>query len=153
MKIYFDACCVNRLTDDQTQERVVREGEAIEELIGLATSGGHVWVGSVVLEAEIARNPDAERRADAQALLEFVEQIVRLDDGIVARARKLQGAGFSEFDALHIACAESAQVDIFLTTDDRLLRRANRLNRELAVRVLNPVFFLEEVKNAAPRND
>ncbi|MBV9759062.1 MAG: PIN domain-containing protein [Acidobacteriaceae bacterium] len=153
MKIYFDACCVNRLTDDQTQERVVREGEAIEELIGLATSGGDVWVGSVVVEAEIARNPDAERRADAQALLEFVKQVVRLDDGIVARARKLQGTGFSEFDALHIACAESAQVDVFLTTDDRLLRGANRLNRELAVRVLNPVSFLEEVKNAAQRND
>jgi len=141
------------LTDDQTQERVVREGEAIEELIGVATGGGNVWVGSIVLEAEIARNSDAERRADAQALLEFVEQVVRLDDGIVARARKLQGTGLSEFDALHIACAESAQVDIFLTTDDRLLRRANRLKRELAVRVLNPVSFLEEVKNAAPRND
>lgn len=153
MKIYLDACCVNRLTDDQSQDRIVREAEAIEELIGLATTGGRVWVGSVVLEAEIARNPDAERRADAQALLQFVSQVVGLDDGIVARARKLQSEGFSEFDALHIACAESAQVDSFLTTDDRLLRRANRLNRELAVRVLNPVFFLEEVKNAAPRND
>src|SRR5579875_1570941 len=153
MKIYFDACCMNRLTDDQSQERIVQEAEAIEKLIGLATSGGRVWVGSVVLEAEIARNPDAERRADAQALLEFAGQVVRVDDGIVARARKLQGAGFSEFDALHIACAESAQVDVFLTTDDRLLRRANRLNREVAVRVLNPVSFLQEVRNAAPRDD
>ena len=153
MKIYFDACCVNRLTDDQSQERIVHEAEAIEELIGLATSGGRVWVGSVVLEAEIARNSDAERRADAQALLEFVGQVVGLDDGIVARGRKLQGVGFSEFDALHIACAESARVDVLLTTDDRLLRRANRLKQELAVRVLNPVSFLEEVKNAVSRND
>ena len=153
MKIYFDACCVNRLTDDQSQERIVREAEAIEELIGLATSGGHVWVGSVVLEAEIARNPDVERRADAQTLLEFVTQVVGLDDEIVARGRKLEGVGFSEFDALHIACSESAQVEVFLTTDDRLLRRASRLNREVAVRVLNPVSFLQEVKNATPRDD
>jgi hypothetical protein len=32
----------------------MREAEAIEEMIGLATSGGDVWVGSVVLEAEPA---------------------------------------------------------------------------------------------------
>lgn len=153
MKIYFDACCVNRLTDDQRQERVLREAEAIEKLIGLVTSESNVWVGSVVLEAEISRNPDSERRADAETLVAFAKPVIKLDDGIVARARKLQSAGFSEFDALHIACAESAQADAFLTTDDRLLRRANRLPDQLAVRVLNPVSFLEEVTNANRRND
>jgi predicted nucleic acid-binding protein len=152
MKIYFDACCISRLTDDQSQARVLQEAEAIAQLIGFATSESNLWVGSVVLQAEISRNPDSERRADAETLLTFIKQVVKLDDGIVTRAHQLRGAGFSEFDALHLACAEAGHVDVFLTTDDRLVRRANRLQNRLAVRVLNPLSFLEEVQNANPRN-
>jgi predicted nucleic acid-binding protein len=153
MRIYFDSCCVNRLTDDQSQQRILREAEAVEELIGFSTRESNIWVASVVLEAEIARNPDRDRREDARALLAFVKQVVKLNDEIVSRARQLRNAGFSEFDSLHLSFAENAQVDIFLTTDDRLVRRANRDREKLAIRVLNPVSFLEEVKNANPRND
>lgn len=153
MKIYFDACCVNRLTDDHSQERILREAEAIEVLIGYATREPNVWVGSVVLEAELSRNPDSDRRADAQELLTFVRQVITLDDRIVVRARDLQTMGFSQFDALHLACAETGQVDIFLTTDDRLIRTAHRASRKLAIRVLNPVSFWEEVKDASTRNE
>lgn len=153
MKIYFDACCLNRLTDDHSQERILREAEAIEALIGLAASEPNIWVGSFVLEAELSRNPDSDRREDAEALLTFVKQVVKLDDAIVVRARELQTAGFPEFDALHLACAEAGQVNIFLTTDDRLIRTARRASSKLAIRVLNPVSFWEEVKNANPRND
>jgi predicted nucleic acid-binding protein len=150
MKIYFDACCVNRLTDAHSQERVLHEAEAIEALMGLATSEPNVWVGSVVLEAELSRNPDPDRREDAEALLTFVKQVVELDDVTIVRARALQTAGFSEFDALHVACAETGQADVFLTTDDRLIRAAGRASTNLAIRVLNPVSFWEEVKNAFP---
>jgi len=153
MRIYFDACCVNRLTDDQTQERILREAEAIEKLIGFATAESNTWVGSAVLEAEIARNPDVGRREDAQVLLAFAKQVVKPDRGIVIRGRELSEMGFSEFDALHLACAEAGRADVFLTTDDRLIRRANRWANRLAVRVLNPVSFLGEVKNANPRNE
>jgi predicted nucleic acid-binding protein len=152
MKLYFDACCVNRLTDDQIQPRIAREAEAVAELVGFASSAENVWVSSVVLEAEISRNLDAERRADAESLLTFARDRVKLDHQIVERARVLQADGFSEFDALHVACAESAEVQIFLTTDDRLVRKAERMGTRLAVRVQNPVSFLEEVRNANPRN-
>jgi predicted nucleic acid-binding protein len=84
-----------------------------------------VWVGSVVLEAELSRNPDSDRRTDAQELLTFVKQVIKLDDNIVLRARDLQTRGFAEFDALHLACAETGQVHIFLTTDDRLIGAAS----------------------------
>ena len=153
MRLYFDACCVSRLTDNSSQERIHREAEAIEKLIGFATNDPNVWVGSSVLEAEIARNPDSDRRGDGQALLQFVEQIVKLDDIVISRARELQAAGFSEFDALHIACAERGKAEVLLTTDDRLVRRAKRKLGQLSVRVLNPVSFLEELDNAGARND
>lgn len=50
---------------------------------------------------------------------------------IGTRADQLRGAGFSEFDALHLKCAEGAHVGVFLTTDDHLVRRANRLQAGL----------------------
>ncbi len=105
------------------------------------------------LEAEITRNPNSERREDAEALLTFVRQTIRLDDIIIDRARGLQSLGSSAFDAMHLACAESGAAEIFLTTDDRLVRRATHHSDKLIFRVLNPLSFLEELKNAGATND
>jgi hypothetical protein len=43
---------------------------------------------------------------------------------------------FMVFDALHLTCAESGGADVFLTTDDRLRRRAARLVDVLQVRLV-----------------
>jgi hypothetical protein len=40
---------------------------------------------------------------------------------------------------LHLACAEQAQVDGLLTTDDRFIRRVHRGLGDSAIRVENPV--------------
>jgi predicted nucleic acid-binding protein len=53
--------------------------------------------------------------------------------------------GFRTYDALHLACAEQATVDVFLTTDDRVLRIATRHTAQLQVRVANPLEWLLEV--------
>lgn len=113
MKVYFDACCVNRLSDDQTQERIRKEAEAIEALLGFATREPNKWVASVVLAAEIERNPSSDRREDAQAVLSFAQDTIPLDDKVIRRAQELEGLGLSTFDALHVACAERGEVDVF----------------------------------------
>ena len=59
------------------------------------------------------------------------------------RGMQLEGLGFKRRDALHLACAESAEVDIFLTTDDRLLRRAKRYQMQLYTQVENPYIWLQ----------
>ncbi len=56
-------------------------------------------------------------------------------------------------DAIHLACAESAEVDVFLTTDDRLLKKAKRIGKILKVRVANPVHWLMEVLGSEKNND
>jgi len=60
----------------------------------------------------------------------------------------LEAWGFSAFDALHLACAESGEVDVFLTTDDRLLRKAGTYAKQLRVRVENPLTWLREVSKS-----
>jgi predicted nucleic acid-binding protein len=53
--------------------------------------------------------------------------------------------GFRTYDALHLACAEQSGVDVFLTTDDRVIRTATRYAEKLQVRVVNPLDWLMEV--------
>ena len=53
--------------------------------------------------------------------------------------------GFKFYDALHIALAEAANVNVMLTTDDRLLRRALRYKDELRLTVENPVTWFMNV--------
>ncbi|AOC54880.1 MAG: hypothetical protein IM486_19405 [Microcystis sp. M114S2] len=46
--------------------------------------------------------------------------------------------GFKFYDALHLAFAEAGGADIFLTTDDRLLRKAQQYRDSINVMVENP---------------
>jgi predicted nucleic acid-binding protein len=78
-------------------------------------------------------------------MTDFIKQIIETGDEEAQRARELQQEGFQTFDALHIACAESANVDIFLSTDDRLLKTAKRASGRLRVRIENPLVWIEEI--------
>ena len=78
-------------------------------------------------------------------MLSGVHGTVALTDAAVTRAQELKGMGFRTYDALHLACAEEARVDVFLTTDDRVFRLATRQTEPLKVRVANPLDWLLEV--------
>jgi predicted nucleic acid-binding protein len=147
LRIYLDGCCLNRLTDDQSQTRVREEAEAVERILRLVQAGRATWVSSRVLEIEIGRNPDPERRDDVLALLGFVKEVIVPQFKDKARAEAIEQLGFGEFDAFHLACAEHAGADVFLTTDDDLLRRARRHAQALRVRVENPVSWYQEFES------
>ena len=144
MRVYLDACCLNRLTDDQGQLRVRNEAEAVEVVLRAVREGKATWASSTVLEIEISRNPDADRRRDVVALLNLANEVLVPGPRLAERAAFLQTLGFGTFDALHLACAEQGQVDVFLTTDDGLMRRAMRCAKALRTRVRNPVSWCQE---------
>ena len=75
----------------------------------------------------------------------FTKQVVEIKQKELGRARELEKIGFSGFDAIHLACAESGNADIFLTTDDRLLKKAKRYSKKIRVRVMNPLDWLKEM--------
>ena len=137
---------MNRLTNDQSQARVRNEAEAVEGILRLVCEGRATWVSSTALEIEISRNPDADRRRDVAALLAFSSEAVVPRRRSAERAAFLQKLGFGAFDALHLASAEHGQADVFLTTDDGLLRRAARYRDELRIHVQNPVSWYREVE-------
>ena len=45
MKVYLDACCLNRPFDDQTQPRVRLEAEAISLILEKLHQAEWEWVG------------------------------------------------------------------------------------------------------------
>jgi len=144
MRLYLDVCCLNRPFDDQTQGRIRLEAEAVLLILGRCEAAEWEWISSEVVDVEIGRTPDPERRRRTSHLSEHAHQRVRVAQQQIERAETLSSWGFGAYDALHIACAESGAVDVFLTTDDTLLRRASTLVHELRVRVCNPLVWLSE---------
>jgi predicted nucleic acid-binding protein len=147
LRIYLDACCLSRLTDDQSQARVHAESDAIEHILRMVRAGLATWVSSTVLDIGVSRNPDPDRRHDAEELLSFANEVVVPQNSEADRAKRIEELGFSPFDALHLASAERGGADVFLTTDDELLRRARRSPGLLHIRVENPVLWYEEVQS------
>ena len=144
-RIYLDVCCLNRPFDDQNQPRIRLESEAVLVILAQCEQGQWEWVGSEVLTWEISKTPDPERRRRVQLLASHVHHTVSIGQSESARAQQIQACGITAFDALHLACAESGQVDVLLTTDDRLLRKATAHAKQLRVRVENPLTWLREV--------
>jgi predicted nucleic acid-binding protein len=148
VRIYLDACCLNRPFDDQTQPRIRLEAEAVLMILTQCEAGDWEWIGSEVLDWEIRQTPDSERRRRVQLLASHATRSVPLGTSEVERAEELEGWGIAAFDALHLACAESGGADLFLTTDDKLLRRSAGRASQLHVRVADPLTWLTEVSES-----
>ena len=144
-KIYLDTCCLSRLFDPPTQARVRQEAEAIRQTLTYIREGDWNWISSDVLTDEVDQTPDLRKCFQMKALLTHVHKTIYTQTSEKSRGEKLELIGFKRRDALHIACAESDKVDVFLTTDDRLLRRAKRYHAQLHIRVENPATWLQEV--------
>ena len=140
--IYLDVCCLNRPFDDQSQTRVRLEGEAVLSILKMADERELEVVGSDILDDELSQNPDDEKREKVELLLKIASSHVSLTMAIERRAMELQKWGLTPLDALHLASAENAKADCFLTTDDSLLRKANRHQSDLKVKVENPANWL-----------
>lgn len=145
MKIYLDVCCLNRPFDDQGSDRIRLESEAVLLILQRIKIQEWEWVSSEVVDFEIHQTPDSERRFRAELVSRHASHKVLLDAGAIVRGKELEQLGFRPYDALHLACAEKAGVDVFLTTDDALIRYANREARFIKVRVNNPLLWLKEV--------
>ena len=145
MKIYLDACCLNRPFDDQRQPRIRLEAEAISLILQKLHQREWEWIGSEVLVYELGQTVDVERKERLLLLAGQSHQVVEITEKILKQAEKLEASGLESYDAIHLACAEEAKVDVFLTTDDNIQKTANRKKEVFSFMVSNPVRWLEEV--------
>lgn len=76
MKVYLDACCLNRSFDEQSQPRVRLETEAILLVLEKIYQRKWLWVASDALFFEINQNPDVENRQRVRSLLSHAHEVV-----------------------------------------------------------------------------
>ena len=144
-RIYLDVCCLSRPFDDQAQSRVHLESEAVLTILAQVEQNRIELVSSEAVVSEIAQNPNVENRRKTRDMLRLAKYHISVGEMESSRALELQSFGFRAYDALHTACAESGDVDVFLTTDDRLLKLARRCGSVL-VKVCNPLHWASQEK-------
>ena len=142
--IYLDICCYNRPFDDQMQERIHLESEAVLTILKMGQMKKVIIVGSEILELEMNRMMDANKKQRVLDLYNVADMRIPYTDKIRKRSADIMSvSNIRTFDSLHIASAEEANADVLLTTDDRLEKIAEKL--ALKTRVLNPLRFAWEV--------
>lgn len=120
-------CCLERPFDDQRQERIRREVEALTSILEQVENGTTIIVRSPALLIENAANPREDRRLAAAHWLQKAGLTVPHSQKIAKRARELNALGFAVLDALHLAYAEASESRWFVTCDDQLRRKAAAL--------------------------
>ena len=140
MKVYLDNCCYNRPYDDQSYLRISFESQAKLFVQHLIREKKIDLVTSYVLDYENSRNPNSSRRDTIAEFFNNAVEYVGADknDEILGIAKKIQATGVKVADSCHVACAEYANCDYFLTTDDRILKYKSD-----KIMILNPVQFIQ----------
>jgi len=122
------------------------ESEAVIAILRHTESEEWSLVSSGVVSYEISRTSDEERKRRLHSLVHRASEFIPVGQETYARAGELQDQlGIRAYDALHIACAEQGGADVFLSTDDRLVKAAKRNSDAANIRVENPLIWLQEV--------
>lgn len=152
MLVYCDTNVYCRPLDDQIQPQIRAETEAFLGILERVDTGEMTLVSSDILEAEISRMPDIQKRRLVRLYLDRCEQRVPIGMRIAGKAQELvEQCGLKNRDALHVASACAGEVRWFLTCDDRLANKREavlQMTKEFGseVEMLNPVEFLEQLE-------
>lgn len=146
MRVYLDNCCFNRPFDDQSSLTIQLETEAKLYIQQQIKTGYLALVWSYILDYENAANPCEERRDEIQRWESLASAWVQETPDVLDYMRQNVLMGLKPLDALHVACAQATNCEVFLTVDKGVLRKADCFS---IVRIVNPIDFVleQEEKN------
>ncbi len=142
MKLYLDNCMFNRPFDDQSSLVIRLESEAKLAIQESIRSGEHELIWSYILDYENEQNPFWERKEQIGHWRKYAKHDITETPSLIEQARQLHQLGLKAMDALHIACAVTAEADCFLTTDKGILKKA-AIVQTLAIK--HPIDFVREI--------
>jgi len=145
MKFYLDSCCYSRPYDDQTQEKIHMEGEAVLAIINECGQNGDEITGSYALDLEIDQINDIEKREKIKYFYDkTITSKIKYSETVFKRAKELsEQTNIRTLDRFHLSFADISGVDIFLTTDNKLEKTGSKLN--LKMKITNPLKYIMEV--------
>ena len=138
MKLYLDNSFLNRLFDDPLIALNKVEGEILLWVIDLIQHQKATLVHSPLIEHENATNPFPDRQAFVAGVMRLATVYQDIDADTEARAATLVAErGVQPVDAAHLAAAEAAQVDYFMTCDYGVIKRYRG-----TIRVVSPLSLI-----------
>lgn len=144
MRIYMDTCCYNRILDDRSNPINYLERNSVLFIIQLVEKQALFLYGSQILSKEIDDTPIEWKRDILHMVYSIISEEIRITSEIAERAIEIcDNSNIRRKDSIHLACAESVDVDVFLTVDKKFLNNAKRMPAK--VKVMNPTEFLMEV--------
>jgi len=90
-------------------------------------SGDIKTINSFALEYENSKNPQIENRMIIKDMLNINSEYIAYSEKIQKSAEQFENRGIMGMDALHLACAEMAKAEYFITCDDALLKNAEKI--------------------------
>ena len=143
LRIYLDVCSYNRPFDNQDQDRVYLESESVLTVLAHCQNDNWTLVASDIVDFEINNIKNQTKKEKILELRKIAREWICITKPIEERAVELQKFGIKPFDSFHLALAENSGVDVFLSTDDKLIKASNKLS--LNVKVKNPLNWISEV--------
>lgn len=121
MKLYLDNSFLNRPFDNLDIGFNKLETEILFLIIRLVKRARLILISSSVVEYENSLNPFPERKAFVREIAKLATIYQNLNDDIKIRSTKIsKEMGIKPIDSLHLATAEFAKVDLFITCDYNL---------------------------------
>jgi predicted nucleic acid-binding protein len=143
VKLYLDNSFLNRPFDDPQVGTNKDEGSVLFDIIRLAQEGRVALVCSAMIEVENTANQIAARKSFVESVMHLASVYQNLSDSIVYRAQIIvHEYRLQPLDAVHIAVAEAAQVDFFITCDYTVLKRYRG-----TLHVVTPLQFQQHYEN------
>ena len=144
LKLYLDNCCYSRPFDDIKQEKINLEANALENIFRKHINKEIKIYGSIAIDFEISKIKSDNKRRQVEDLYDAMElTAIDYSKEIKQRAIELKQYNIKDMDSLHLAFAESKNIDYFITTDRLLINASKRAN--LKIKVINPIEFIMEV--------
>ncbi len=128
MRLYLDMCVYNRPFDDQSQPRIMLETQIFIMLLSMISEDRFDLINSFALKYENSKNPNIENMLKISDLLEYSKDYIPCDESILDRSLEFEKYGLMGMDAVHIACAEKAKANFFVTCDDNLIKKLRRID-------------------------
>jgi len=120
-------CVYNRPFDDQRQARILLETQIFIMLLLMRSEGRLELLSSFALEYENGKKPNIENMLKISDCLGYSSDCITCEAGILDRFLEFEKCGLMGMDAVHVACAEKAKADFFVTCDDDFIKSWNGL--------------------------
>jgi predicted nucleic acid-binding protein len=143
--IYLDTCSIQRPLDDRSQPRIYMEAEAILTILRLVEAEELQLLSSDVLNFEVSRIVNTNRKAEAQTLLKLANTVASVKSSTKALSEQIIATGIKPFDALHAAVAIENGACYFCTCDDKLLKKLKLLSISEQTKFVSPLELVIEV--------